>query len=147
MTEVRSYSREKGIEGLMIKESKAIYGVGRKKGLWWKWKIDPYTVDAVMVYAQMGHGRRAGIFSDYTFSIWHDGELVPFCKAYSGLSDAEMKRVDKWIRSNTTAKHGPVRVVETKLVFEIAFEGIQLSKRHKSGTAVSCPRITRWRED
>lgn len=147
MTEVRSYSREKGIEGLMIKESKAIYGVGRKKGLWWKWKIDPYTVDAVMVYAQMGHGRRAGIFSDYTFSIWHDGELVPFCKAYSGLSDAEMKRVDKWIRSNTTAKHGPVRVVEAKLVFEIAFEGIQLSKRHKSGIAVRFPRIARWRED
>lgn len=147
MTEVRSHSREKGIEGLMIKSSKAIYDVGRKKGLWWKWKVDPYTVDAVMVYAQQGHGRRAGIFSDYTFSIWKDGGLVPFCKAYSGLSDAEMKRVDKWIRSNTTAKHGPVRVVEAELVFEIAFEGIQLSKRHKSGIAVRFPRIKRWRED
>lgn len=147
MTEVRSHSREKGIEGLMLKQRESIYGVGRKKGLWWKWKVEPYTVDAVMVYAQQGHGRRAGIFSDYTFSIWKEGELVPFCKAYLGLSDVEMKRVDKWIRSNTVAKHGPVRVVQAELVFEIAFEGIQLSKRHKSGIAVRFPRIARWRED
>lgn len=147
MAEARSHSREESIEGLMLKQKKAIYSVGRKKGLWWKWKIEPYTVDAVMVYAQQGHGRRAGVFSDYTFSIWKDGELVPFCKAYSGLSDMEMKRVDKWIRANTTAKHGPVRVVQAELVFEIAFEGIQESKRHKSGIAVRFPRIHRWRED
>ena len=147
MAEVRSHSREESIEGLMLKQKTAIYSVGRKKGLWWKWKIEPYTVDAVMVYAQQGHGRRAGVFSDYTFSIWKDGELVPFCKAYSGLSDMEMKRVDKWIRANTTAKHGPVRVVQAELVFEIAFEGIQNSKRHKSGIAVRFPRIHRWRED
>ena len=147
MAEIRDYSREKGIEGLMLKQKTAIYSVGRKKGLWWKWKVEPYIVDAVMVYAQQGHGRRAGVFSDYTFSIWNDGELVPFCKAYSGLSDKEMKRVDKWIRANTTAKHGPVRVVQAELVFEIAFEGIQESKRHKSGIAVRFPRIKRWRED
>ena len=147
MAEVRSHSREESIEGLILKQKTAIYSVGRKKGLWWKWKIEPYTVDAVMVYAQQGHGRRAGVFSDYTFSIWKDGELVPFCKAYSGLSDMEMKRVDKWIRANTTAKHGPVRVVQAELVFEIAFEGIQESKRHKSGIAVRFPRIHRWRED
>lgn len=147
IAEVRSHSREESIEGLMLKQKTAIYSVGRKKGLWWKWKIEPYTVDAVMVYAQQGHGRRAGVFSDYTFSIWKDGELVPFCKAYSGLSDMEMKRVDKWIRANTTAKHGPVRVVQAELVFEIAFEGIQNSKRHKSGIAVRFPRIHRWRED
>ena len=147
MAEVRLHSREESIEGLMLKQKTAIYSVGRKKGLWWKWKIEPYTVDAVMVYAQQGHGRRAGVFSDYTFSIWKDGELVPFCKAYSGLSDMEMKRVDKWIRANTTAKHGPVRVVQAELVFEIAFEGIQESKRHKSGIAVRFPRIHRWRED
>ena len=147
MAEIRDHSREKGIEGLMLKQKTAIYSVGRKKGLWWKWKVEPYIVDAVMVYAQQGHGRRAGVFSDYTFSIWNDGELVPFCKAYSGLSDKEMKRVDKWIRANTTAKHGPVRVVKAELVFEIAFEGIQESKRHKSGIAVRFPRIKRWRED
>ena len=147
MAEIRDHSREKSIEGLMLKQKIAIYSVGRKKGLWWKWKVEPYTVDAVMVYAQQGHGRRAGVFSDYTFSIWNDGELVPFCKAYSGLSDKEMKRVDKWIRANTTAKHGPVRVVQAELVFEIAFEGIQESKRHKSGIAVRFPRIKRWRED
>ena len=147
MAEIRDHSREKSIEGLMLKQKTSIYSVGRKKGLWWKWKVEPYTVDAVMVYAQQGHGRRAGVFSDYTFSIWNDGELVPFCKAYSGLSDKEMKRVDKWIRANTTAKHGPVRVVQAELVFEIAFEGIQESKRHKSGIAVRFPRIKRWRED
>ena len=147
MAEIRDHSREKSIEGLMLKQKTSIYSVGRKKGLWWKWKVEPYTVDAVMVYAQQGHGRRAGVFSDYTFSIWNDGELVPFCKAYSGLSDKEMKRVDKWIRANTMAKHGPVRVVQAELVFEIAFEGIQESKRHKSGIAVRFPRIKRWRED
>ena len=147
MAEIRDHSREKSIEGLMLKQKTAIYSVGRKRGLWWKWKVEPYTVDAVMVYAQQGHGRRAGVLSDYSFSIWNDGELVPFCKAYSGLSDKEMKRVDKWIRANTTAKHGPVRVVQAELVFEIAFEGIQESKRHKSGIAVRFPRIKRWRED
>ncbi|MEM7792714.1 MAG: ATP-dependent DNA ligase, partial [Verrucomicrobiota bacterium] len=133
--------------GLMLKKSTSAYAAGRKKGEWWKWKVDPFTVDAVMVYAQQGHGRRAGLYTDYTFSVW-DGELlVPFAKAYSGLSDAEIRRVDRWIRSHTQEKHGPVRVVEPQLVFEIAFEGISKSKRHKSGIAVRFPRIHRWRED
>lgn len=143
----RARSRERGVEGLMLKAKAAEYAVGRKKGLWWKWKVEPYRVDAVLVYAQQGHGRRAGIYSDYTFSIWKAGQLVPFCKAYSGLDDATMKRVDQWIRAHTVAKHGPVRVVDPKLVFEIAFEGIQESKRHKSGIAVRFPRMARWRED
>ena len=143
----RERSRERGVEGLMLKAKSAVYGVGRKKGLWWKWKVEPYRVDAVLVYAQQGHGRRAGIYSDYTFSIWKEGALVPFCKAYSGLDDATMQRVDQWIRAHTVAKHGPVRVVDPSLVFEIAFEGIQESKRHKSGIAVRFPRMARWRED
>ncbi|MEM1222858.1 MAG: ATP-dependent DNA ligase, partial [Verrucomicrobiota bacterium] len=144
---VREESRERSVEGLMLKKSTSAYAAGRKKGEWWKWKVDPFTVDAVMVYAQQGHGRRAGLYTDYTFSVW-DGELlVPFAKAYSGLSDAEIRRVDRWIRSHTQEKHGPVRVVEPQLVFEIAFEGISESKRHKSGIAVRFPRIHRWRED
>jgi DNA ligase-1 len=143
----RLKSREKRVEGLMLKHGESAYGVGRKKGTWWKWKVEPYTVDAVLVYAQQGHGRRAGVFSDYTFSIWKGDTLVPFCKAYSGLSDVEMKSVDRWIRSNTVSKHGPVRVVQPDLVFEIAFEGVQESSRHKSGIAVRFPRIHRWRKD
>jgi len=131
----------------MLKHQDADYAAGRKKGGWWKWKVDPYTVDAVLVYAQQGHGRRAGLYTDYTFSIWRGGELVPFAKAYSGLTDREIREVDRWIRQHTLESHGPVRVVEPQLVFEIAFEGISPSKRHKSGIAVRFPRIHRWRRD
>ena len=140
-------TRRRRVEGLMLKKQSAPYGVGRKKGDWWKWKVDPYTVDAVMVYAQQGHGRRAGLYTDYTFSIWKDGQLVPFAKAYSGLSDKEIREVDRWIRQHTRESHGPVRVVDPELVFEIAFEGIAESRRHKSGIAVRFPRIYRWRRD
>ncbi|MGB0409771.1 MAG: ATP-dependent DNA ligase [Opitutales bacterium] len=147
VTQGRQRSRELRVEGLMLKARSAAYGAGRKKGAWWKWKVDPYTVDAVLVYAQQGHGRRAGLYTDYTFSIWRDGELVPFAKAYSGLSDQAIREVDRWIRQHTVESHGPVRVVEPELVFEIAFEGIAESKRHKSGIAVRFPRIHRWRRD
>lgn len=145
--ELRATSRRRRVEGLMLKHQDATYAAGRKKGGWWKWKVDPYTVDAVLVYAQQGHGRRAGLYTDYTFSIWRDGELVPFAKAYSGLSDKEIREVDRWIRQHTLDSHGPVRVVEPELVFEIAFEGISPSRRHKSGIAVRFPRIHRWRRD
>ena len=132
----------------MLKRVDAPYGVGRVRGPWWKWKVDPYTVDAVMVYAQAGHGRRASLFTDYTFAVWgDDGELVPFAKAYSGLSDAEIRAVDSWVRSHTLERFGPVRRVEPVQVFELAFEGLQLSRRHKSGVATRFPRIARWRKD
>ncbi|MEO0509143.1 MAG: ATP-dependent DNA ligase [Verrucomicrobiota bacterium] len=147
VAEERKRSRVLRVEGLMLKMKSSAYFAGRRKGEWWKWKVDPYTVDAVMVYAQQGHGRRAGLYTDYTFSIWRDGELVPFAKAYSGLSDKEIREVDRWIRQHTLESHGPVRVVEPELVFEIAFEGIAESKRHKSGIAVRFPRIHRWRRD
>ena len=143
----REASRARGVEGLMLKRRAAAYGAGRKKGDWWKWKVDPYTIDAVLVYAQQGHGRRAGLFTDYTFSLWDGGHLVPFAKAYSGLTDKEIRQVDRWIRDHTREKHGPVRVVDPELVFEIAFEGIAESRRHKSGIAVRFPRIHRWRRD
>lgn len=144
---MREKSRPRRVEGLMLKHKEAGYLAGRKKGEWWKWKIDPYTADAVLVYAQQGHGRRAGLYTDYTFSIWRDGVLVPIAKAYSGLSDKEIREVDRWIRQHSLDSHGPVRVVEPELVFEIAFEGISPSKRHKSGIAVRFPRIQRWRRD
>ncbi|MFU8848885.1 MAG: ATP-dependent DNA ligase [Opitutales bacterium] len=144
---LRRASRQRRVEGLMLKGKAAGYYAGRKKGEWWKWKVEPYTADAVLVYAQQGHGRRAGLYTDYTFSIWREGELVPFAKAYSGLSDKEIREVDRWIRQHTLETHGPVRVVEPELVFEIAFEGISPSKRHKSGIAVRFPRIHRWRRD
>ena len=131
----------------MLKRLDSAYGVGRIRGPWWKWKIDPYTVDAVMIYAQAGHGRRASLFTDYTFAVWSDGELVPFAKAYSGLSDAEIRDVDAWVRAHTLERFGPVRRVEPQLVFELAFEAIQASTRHKSGVAVRFPRILRWRTD
>jgi len=131
----------------MLKARSAPYFAGRRKGEWWKWKVDPYTVDAVLVYAQQGHGRRAGLYTDYTFSVWRGDKLVPFAKAYSGLSDKEIREVDRWIRQHTRESHGPVRVVDPELVFEIAFEGISPSKRHKSGIAVRFPRIHRWRRD
>ena len=146
---LRDESRERLVEGLMLKHRNGVYEVGRKRGQWWKWKVDPYTIDAVMVYAQKGSGRRGGLFSDYTFAVWNDtrDELVPFAKAYSGLTDAEMRQVDAFVKSNTRERFGPMRSVTPKLVFELAFENIQQSTRHKSGIAVRFPRIVRWRRD
>lgn len=144
---LREQSREKQSEGLMLKWKQGIYETGRKRGEWWKWKVDALTIDAVMIYAMQGHGRRANLFTDYTFAVWKDDQLVPFAKAYSGLSDAEIKEVDAWVKSNTLEKFGPVRSVKAELVFEIGFEGIQESTRHKSGIALRFPRIVRWRKD
>ncbi|MGB9988807.1 ATP-dependent DNA ligase [Pseudoduganella rhizocola] len=154
LAEIREESRMRGVEGMMLKAKPAQYGVGRTKdvGTWWKWKIDPYSVDAVLIYAQAGHGRRASLYTDYTFAVWDsDGEgerkLVPFAKAYSGLTDAEIAQVDNAIRRTTIEKFGPVRSVRPTMVFEIGFEGIALSPRHKSGIAVRFPRILRKRDD
>ncbi len=143
----RADSRRMLAEGLMLKRRISPYGVGRKVGDWWKWKVTPLTVDAVLVYAQAGHGRRAGLYTDYTFAVWDGDALVPFAKAYSGLTDPEIRAVDKYVRQNTIEKFGPVRTVTPGLVFELAFEGIQESTRHKSGIAVRFPRISRWRTD
>ncbi|MFS2100180.1 ATP-dependent DNA ligase [Variovorax sp. Varisp85] len=151
----REAARTMGVEGMMLKRRDAQYGVGRTKdvGVWWKWKIDPLSVDAVLIYAQRGHGRRASLFSDYTFAVWDappeqaDRKLVPFAKAYSGLTDAEMARVDAIIRKTTVESFGPVKSVKPTLVFELGFEGIARSTRHKSGIAVRFPRMLRWRED
>jgi len=140
-------ARERCAEGLMLKRMESAYGVGRRKGAWWKWKVQPFTVDAVMIYAQAGHGRRASLNTDYTFGVWDDGVLVPFTKAYSGLTDDEIRDLDRWIRANTVEKFGPVRHVKPVHVFELGFEGIQPSPRHKSGVAVRFPRILRWRTD
>jgi DNA ligase-1 len=140
-------ARDRSAEGLMLKRVDGAYGVGRRKGGWWKWKVQPFTVDAVMIYAQAGHGRRASLHTDYTFAVWDDGVLVPFAKAYSGLTDEEIRDLDRWIRANTVEKFGPVRHVKPTHVFEIGFEGIQASPRHKSGVAVRFPRILRWRTD
>ena len=146
-TEIRKNSRSELAEGLMLKRIDSAYETGRKRGSWWKWKIEPLTIDGVMIYAQKGHGRRADLYSDYTFAVW-DGEiLVPFAKAYSGLTDAEMREVDQFVKKNTKERFGPVRTVKPELVFEIAFEGIQDSPRHKSGIALRFPRILRWRKD
>lgn len=144
---LREKAREQGSEGLMLKRNSAPYLAGRKKGDWWKWKVDPLTIDAVMIYAQRGHGRRANLYTDYTFGVWEGGRLIPFAKAYSGLTDNEFKILTAWIRQNTLERFGPVRSVRPYYVFEIAFEGIQLSNRHKSGVAVRFPRILRWRKD
>ncbi len=143
----RATSREKLAEGIMLKRLDATYQVGRKRGDWWKWKIDALSIDGVLIYAQKGHGRRADIYSDYTFAVWHEGLLVPFAKAYSGLTDQEMNKVDAFVKRNTKEKFGPVRTVKPSLVFEIGFEGIQESNRHKSGVALRFPRILRWRLD
>lgn len=143
----RNKARDFNCEGLMIKRKNSIYEVGRKKGNWYKWKTDPLTIDAVLLYAQSGSGRRSNLFTDYTFAVWDKGVLVPFAKAYSGLTDKEIKQVDQWVKRNTLEKFGPVRSVNPELVFEIAFEGIAKSSRHKSGVAVRFPRIARWRED
>jgi DNA ligase-1 len=131
----------------MLKRRDSEYGAGRRKGDWWKWKVEPHSVDAVLMYAQPGSGRRAGLFTDYTFGVWDGDRLMPFAKAYSGLTDEEIRRVDAFVRRNTLEKHGPVRVVKPELVFELAFEGIQASPRHKSGIAVRFPRMARWRTD
>lgn len=154
LAQQREASRQLGVEGMMLKERKGLYGVGRTKdmGLWWKWKVDPFSVDAVLIYAQRGHGRRASLYSDYTFAVW-DGPpgsertLVPFAKAYSGLTDEEMRKVDAIVRKTTVEKFGPVSSVTPSMVFELGFEGIALSKRHKSGIAVRFPRMLRWRQD
>ncbi len=148
----RERSREKRSEGLMLKKLDSPYQVGRKKGDWWKWKVDPLTIDAVLTYAMRGHGRRSNLFTDYTFALWQknekgEKELVTFAKAYSGLTDAEFREVDAWIKRNTLERFGPVRSVTPHHVFEIAFEGIAFSKRHKSGVATRFPRILRWRKD
>lgn len=143
----RARARELGREGLMLKRRDAAYASGRVTGTWWKWKLDPFTVDAVLIYAQMGHGRRAELHTDYTFGVWDEGRLVPFAKAYSGLTDEELRVLDRHVRRTTTAKHGPVREVRPELVFEVAFEAVQPSARHKCGLAVRFPRIVRQRFD
>ena len=144
---LRTGSRERGVEGLMLKRWTSPYRTGRPRGDWYKWKIDPYSIDAVLVYAQPGHGRRATLMTDLTFAVWDQGELTPVAKAYSGLTDEEIDRLDRWIRQNTTERFGPVRAVHPVHVFELHFEGIALSPRHKSGIAVRFPRIARWRTD
>lgn len=152
VTAERMRAREMKSEGLMLKRNDSPYQVGRKKGDWWKWKIEPLVIDAVLTYAMRGHGRRSNLFTDYTFALWQtndngERELVTFAKAYSGLTDAEFRKVDGFIKKNTLERFGPVRSVTPQLVFEIGFEGIALSKRHKSGIATRFPRILRWRQD
>ena len=147
LAEIRDEARARRVEGLMLKRRTAAYGTGRQRGDWWKWKIDPLTLDAVMIYAQAGSGRRANLFTDYTFAVWKDDALVPIAKAYSGLDDGEIRELDRWIRRNTIERFGPVRSVTPHHVFELAFEGINASTRHKSGVALRFPRIARWRSD
>jgi DNA ligase-1 len=147
LARAREESRALGTEGLMLKRLASPYGVGRTRGDWWKWKVEPYTLDAVLVYAQKGSGKRASLYTDYTFALWKGGELVPFAKAYSGLTDEEIRVVDEFIRKNTLERFGPVRTVRPQLVFELGFEGIQRSARHKSGIAVRFPRMLRMRAD
>ena len=147
LTTLRETAREAQAEGLMLKRADSPYLAGRKKGDWWKWKLDPLTIDAVMIYAQSGSGRRANLFTDFTFAVWNGNDLVPFTKAYSGLTDAEFRSITAWVRKNTLERFGPVRKVTPHHVFEIAFEGIQASARHKSGVALRFPRMSRWRKD
>ena len=147
LAEIREQSRSLGVEGFMLKKRDSPYRVGRHRGDWWKWKIDPLTIDAVLIYAQKGSGKRSNLFTEYTFAVWKGDELVPFAKAYSGLTDAEIRKVDRFVRDNTVETFGPVRSVKPELVFELAFEAIQRSTRHKSGVAVRFPRISRWRDD
>lgn len=143
----QAQSRAMKVEGLMVKKRDSTYQSGRKRGTWWKWKVDPFTIDAVLLYAQAGHGRRANLFTDYTFALWEGEKLVPFAKAYSGLTDIEISELDAWIRKNTKESFGPVRSLTPSHVFELAFEGISYSPRHRSGVAVRFPRILRWRRD
>ena len=145
--EMRAVSRERFAEGLMLKRKSSTYKVGRKRGDWWKWKVDPLSIDAVMIYAMRGHGRRANLYTDYTFAVWDGPDLVPFAKAYSGLTDKEINKVDHFVKKNTIERFGPVRSVKPELVFEIGFEGIAPSTRHKSGIALRFPRILRQRLD
>jgi DNA ligase 1 len=143
----RASARAAGAEGLMLKRAASPYFTGRKRGDWWKWKLDPYSVDAVMLYAQAGHGRRANLFTDFTFGVRHGNEILPFAKAYSGLTDTEFAEITRWVQAHTLERFGPVRKVSAELVFEIGFEGIQASPRHKSGIALRFPRMLRWRRD
>jgi DNA ligase-1 len=147
LTTLRAESRARGVEGFMLKRLDSRYGVGRKRGDWWKWKIDPYTIDAVLIYAQPGSGKRASLLTDYTFGVWDEGALVPIAKAYSGLSNEEIAELDRWIRRHTRERFGPVRHVDPVHVFELGFEAIAASSRHKSGIAVRFPRMLRWRKD
>ena len=146
-SQVRESSREQAAEGLMLKLKDGPYDVGRVRGNWWKWKLSPFTIDAVLIYAQKGHGRRSGLYTDYTFAVWDGDSLVPFAKAYSGLDDKEIRKVDDFVRKHTRESFGPVRSVTPTLVMELAFEGLQKSTRHKSGIATRFPRIARWRHD
>ena len=145
--DLRAGARERGVEGLMLKRFDSTYQAGRRRGDWWKWKIDPLTVDAVLLYAQSGHGRRSTLYTDYTFGLWDGDVLVPVAKAYSGLDDREILQLDRWIRANTLERFGPVRSVTAHHVFELGFEAVNRSSRHKSGIAVRFPRILRWRHD
>lgn len=147
LSELRQQSRINHAEGIMIKKKSSTYGVGRQKGAWWKWKVDPLEIDAVMLYAQRGHGRRANLYTDFTFAVKDGENLVPFAKAYSGLTDEEFRAITAFVRKNTIEKFGPVVSVIPELVFTLAFEGISESKRHKSGVALRFPRINRWRKD
>jgi DNA ligase-1 len=147
LAKTRTQSRSQNAEGVMIKRRDSPYSVGRTRGVWWKWKLAPHTVDAVLIYAQRGHGKRASLYTDYTFAVWRGDELVPFAKAYSGLTDVEIRRVDRFVRENTSQRFGPVRSVKPELVMELAFEGLQRSTRHKSGIATRFPRIVRMRPD
>ncbi len=147
LADIRTRARDTRAEGLMLKRRDSPYLAGRRKGDWWKWKLDPLSVDAVMIYAQQGHGRRANLFTDFTFAVWSGNDLVPFAKAYSGLTDAEFDEITRWVRKNTLQRFGPVRHVRPEHVFEIAFEGIHASPRHKSGIALRFPRMARWRRD
>jgi DNA ligase 1 len=147
LAETRATARAEGAEGVMLKRASSSYFAGRKRGDWWKWKLDPWSVDAVMLYAQAGHGRRANLFTDFTFAVRDGNELVPFTKAYSGLTDAEFNEITRWVQRHTLERFGPVRKVPAELVFEIGFEGIQASPRHKSGIALRFPRMLRWRRD
>jgi ATP-dependent DNA ligase len=147
LASLRAESRTRGVEGFMLKRRASAYGVGRRRGLWWKWKIDPLTIDAVLIYAQPGSGKRASLLTDYTFGVWQDDQLVPVAKAYSGLSNSEIDELDRWIRRHTLERHGPVRAVEPLHVFELGFEAIAPSNRHRSGIALRFPRMLRWRRD
>ena len=147
LKKVRASSREHHCEGLMLKKKDSDYKTGRKRGDWWKWKVDPLTIDAVMIYAMRGHGRRANLYTDYTFAVWDGDRLVPFAKAYSGLTDKEFREITNFVTRNTVERFGPVRSVVPELVFELAFEGINRSSRHKSGVALRFPRMKRWRRD
>lgn len=144
---MREQARARGVEGLMLKRLSSPYQAGRRRGDWWKWKVDPLTIDAVLLYAQAGHGRRSTLYTDYTFGVWSGDALVPVAKAYSGLDDAEILKLDRWIRANTIERFGPVRSVKPHHVFELGFEAVNASGRHKSGVAVRFPRILRWRTD